>query len=74
MLLGMEEVDDLDGLGEVFGGGVPDPGSTVSQDDLDRGGIEAGSLALREYQSGKVGGSGIGIPGSGPEDPSGVAD
>ncbi len=74
MFLGVEEIDDLDGVGKMLGGDIPDPGGTVSQDDLGSGGVEAGPAAFPEDQLGKVGGSGIGIPGGRAEDPAGIAD
>ena len=43
MSLGMEDVDALDGAGEVLIGEVPDPGGAVAEDDLAFGLVEAGA-------------------------------
>ena len=40
MLFGVEEVDDLDGVGEVLGGEVPDPQRAVAEDDAPGGALE----------------------------------
>jgi hypothetical protein len=41
MLVGMVAVDDLDGVGEVFGSEVADPLGAVAQDDAAHGLLEA---------------------------------
>ena len=47
MLLGVPDVDDLDGAGEVLFGEVPDPGGAVAEHDLLLSGIEARAARLR---------------------------
>ena len=46
MLLGMVDVDDLDGAGKLLGGDVPNPWSAVADDDLTVRGVEAAPLPL----------------------------
>ena len=46
MLLGVLDVDDLDGVGKLLVGQVPDPGGAVAEDDLSSGGDEAAPLRL----------------------------
>ncbi len=43
LLLGVEDIDDLDGVGEMLVGPVPDPRGVVAEDDLVRGLVEAAS-------------------------------
>ncbi len=42
MLLGVVDVDDLDGVGKLLVGQIPDPGGAVAEDDLSGGGERAG--------------------------------
>ena len=65
MLFRMEEVQDLDGLGKVFRGEVPDPGGSVCDDDLPGHLVEATPGALPQDAGGKVGRTLSGIEGSG---------
>jgi len=55
MLLGMEEVNDLDGIGEVFRREVPDPEGSVSDDHATFSFHEPASLGLPIDPPGEVG-------------------
>ena len=57
----MEDVHDLEGVGEVFLGEVPDPGGAVAEDDLLRGVEEASALDLAEDPFGEGGKFGFGV-------------
>ena len=46
MLLGVVEVDDFDGAGELLGGQIPDPGGAVAEDDPAGRGVDAVPLRL----------------------------
>ena len=48
MALGVEDVDDLGGVGEVLVGKVPDPRRTVAEDDPARRLVEAAPLGLAQ--------------------------
>ena len=41
MLLGMEAIDDLDSVGEILVGHVPNPGSPITENGLPTGPVEA---------------------------------
>ena len=47
VLLGVEDVDDLDGAGEVLVGEVPDPGGAVAEHDAPPGPVEAAASVSR---------------------------
>ena len=62
MPLGMVDVDDFDGAGELFGGQIPDPLGPVADDDASRRGVEAAAprfaiRPLRERGRQRVGGA-----------------
>ena len=63
MALGMEDVDDLDGIGKVFVGEVPDPRRTVAEDDPALRGVEAAAFGLAQDAPGEGRGLGVGIAG-----------
>ena len=46
MLLGVVDVDDFDGAGELFGRQVPDPGGAVAKDNPAGRGVETAPLRL----------------------------
>ncbi len=46
MALGVEDVDDLDSVGEVLVGEVPYPWRTVAEQDLARCAVEAAALLM----------------------------
>ena len=46
MLLGVVDVDDFDGAGELFGRQVPDPRGAVAKDNPAGRGVEAAPLRL----------------------------
>ena len=62
MPLGVVDVDDFDGAGELFGGQIPDPLGPVADDDASRRGVEAAPprfaiRPLRERGRQRVGGA-----------------
>src|ERR1019366_5286668 len=61
MLLGMESVHDLDGVGEVFSGQVPDPGGAIAQYDMARGALEAAADGFATDTPGELRGHGVGV-------------
>ena len=61
MALGVENVDDLGGVGEVLVGEVPDPWRTVAEDDPARCGVEAAPFGLADDAPGEGRGLGVGI-------------
>ena len=61
MALGVENIDDLDGVGEVLVGEVPDPRRAVAEDGMARCGGEAASPGLADDASGKRRRFGVGI-------------
>ena len=61
MSLGMEDVDDLDGAGEVLIGEVPDPGGAVAEDDLAFGLVEASAFGLAQDAVCEGRGVGVGV-------------
>ena len=63
MALGVEDVDDLDSVGEVFVGEVPDPRRAVAEDDLARRVVEAAALGLAQDALCEGRGLGVGIAG-----------
>ena len=63
MALGVEDVDDLDGIGEVLVGEVPDPRRAVAQHDPALGVVEAAAFGLADDAPGEGRGLGVGIAG-----------
>ena len=63
MALGVEDVDDLDGVGEVLVGEVPDPWRAVAEHDLARRVVEAAALGLAQDAPCEGRGLGIGVAG-----------
>ena len=61
MLLGVVDVDDLDGVGKLLVGQVPDPGGAVAEDDLSGGGGEAAPLRLAMGALGEGGRLRVGV-------------
>ena len=61
MLLGVVDVDDLDGVGKLLVGQVPDPGGAVAEDDLSGGGDEAAPLRLAMGALGEGGRLRVGV-------------
>ena len=59
--LGVEDVHDLEGVGEVFVGEVPDPGGAVTEDDPARGVEGASAFEFAEHAFGEGRGFGIGV-------------
>ncbi|MCY4341996.1 MAG: hypothetical protein OXE83_00260 [Gammaproteobacteria bacterium] len=57
----MEEVDDLDGAGEVLVGEVPDPGGAVAERDAALGLLEAAALDFAQRALGERGRVGVGV-------------
>ena len=59
MLFGVEAINDLEGIREVFVGQVPDPSSAIAQHHASRGALKASSAcfahdALREVRRCRV--------------------
>ena len=65
MAFGVEDVDDLDGTGEVFIGEVPDPCGAVAEDDLTLGLVEAAALGLAQDAACEGRGVGVGVAAGG---------
>ena len=57
----MVDVDDLDGVGGILAGPVPDPGGAVAEDDGLRDLIEAAALDFPEHAAGEGRGVGVGV-------------
>ena len=55
------DVDDLDGVGKLLVGQVPDPGGAVAEDDLSGGGDEAAPLRLAMGALGEGGRLRVGV-------------
>ena len=74
LLLGVIEIDDLNRLGELFAGQVPDPGGSVAQHDPTPGPSKAPALGLAAHPPGKRRQPGVGIAGGRTLDRRRVAD
>ena len=61
VLFGVVDVDDLDGVGGILAGPVPDPGGAVTEDDALGDLIEAAASGFTEHAAGKGGGRGVGV-------------
>jgi len=66
MLLGVEQVDDLDGAGKQFVGQVPSPGGTIAKLDSARGAVEAAAarFAVHAVRERREAGGGVGTGGA----------
>jgi hypothetical protein len=53
MLLGVEDIDDLDGVGEMLVGPVPDPRGAVAEDDLPGDSVEAAASGFTNGAKGE---------------------
>jgi hypothetical protein len=73
-LFGVEEVDDLGGLGEVDLGEPPDPEGAVAEEDASLGLVESSAMSLAEDSLGEGGVLWTGIGGCGGFDGGGVVD
>ncbi len=74
LLLGVPEIDDLDGTGVVLRGDAPDPACSITQDHAARSEREAAPLGLAPHAPGELGRVRIGVEAGGAFDGGGVGD
>ena len=62
VLLGVKDVHDLDGVGQVLVGEVPDPGRAIAEHDAARDEIDASALEFAQHALGEERRHAVGVP------------